>query len=300
LANCTALYLQATLQRLKDEVAALETVLHNLSDPDQCTKEGKECSLSTDLSLSPRTAREDLINNLHLALTLKQQLQLERARLRQQFIESCDRWRHVHDLVSMHHKLYVATQSSFVMVKPLAFPECAQIRQVCAMKQDEFLQRHSQLNESICGWSAIRCIEDGVLSFSIKKTFFNRSMDFFIPIIWRYFSDPTQYGSIFAPALEMQVRVVQHIDSDNVVMLSEYVETGDNGERIKVKILWLLTRAWTENGYLLGIHGLGDDRLKFLEHPQPRSSNERIVWNDQNSWYVPPPPMYRTFRIRTD
>jgi hypothetical protein len=271
--------------------------VHKLSGPDHGAKDVNERSLSTDLSFTPATTREDLIDNLRHALALKQHLQRERAQLRQQFIESCDRWRHVNNLVSMHHKLYVATQSSFVMVEPLAVHECDQLRQVWVETRDTFFQPQLQLNESICGWNATRSIEDGMLRFAVKRTYFNRSMDFFLPILWRFFSDPNIFESAFAPVLEMQGRVVQHIDDDNVVMLNEYVETGNNGERMRVKILWLLTREWTENGCLLGIHSLGGERLKFLEHPQPKSSYERIVWNKFYCWYVPTLPMQRAFYI---
>jgi len=274
--------------------------VHKLSGPDHGAKDVNERSLSTDLSFTPATTREDLIDNLRHALALKQHLQRERAQLRQQFIESCDRWRHVNNLVSMHHKLYVATESSFVMVKPLKVPEIAQLRQACVKMQEAFLQRHSHLNESICGWSATRCIEDDALNFAVKKTYFNHSIDYFAPIVWQLFSDPKLNRSIFAPALEMQVRVVQLIDRNSIVMLSEYVETGVDGERIKVKILWLLTQAWTESGYLLGIHSLSGERLKFLEHPQPRSSNECIVWNDYYAWYVPSAPMQWEFHTPTE
>jgi hypothetical protein len=65
-----------------------------------------------------------------------------------------------------------------------------------------------------------------------------------------------------------------------------YVETGDNGEQIKVKILYLLSQMWTETGNLQGIRSLESERSKFLEYLQPKSSNERIAWNEQYTRYL--------------
>jgi hypothetical protein len=62
--------------------------------------------------------------------------------------------------------------------------------------------------------------EDHALTFSIKKTYYNRSIDFFAPVVWRLLSDPNLNGSIYTAALGMQVRVVQHIDSSNIVLLN--------------------------------------------------------------------------------
>jgi hypothetical protein len=59
----------------------------------------------------------------------------------------------------MHHQLYVAMQSSFVMVKPLAIPKCDHLRQVGLEMRATLLSRHSQLNDSICGWNATRCLK---------------------------------------------------------------------------------------------------------------------------------------------
>jgi flagellar biosynthesis chaperone FliJ len=85
-------YSQSALKRLRDEVAALESVLYQLSGPNKRAKDSNEHSLSTDISLTVGTACEDLIDNLHQTLALKQRLKHDRAQLRQQFIESCGRW----------------------------------------------------------------------------------------------------------------------------------------------------------------------------------------------------------------
>lgn len=189
--------------------------------------------------------------------------------------------------MATHHKLYLATQSSFILVKPLKVVEYDEIYQSAIEAQELFLanKKHSQLDESVCGWSAHRSIANRVVSYALKKTYFHISADFLSPVLWRLFAVPELMRSIFVPSLEMQVRVVQQVDSDNIVMLQEYVETGVNGERINVKTLHLLARRRTGRGYLQVIHSLGSDRLEFFSHPQPGSGSDRIVWNDQYAWY---------------
>jgi hypothetical protein len=240
------------------------------------------------LALTSATTRSDVLDNLRLASVLKQHLQLERARLRQQFIESCDRWRHMRDLVAMHHKLYVATQSSFVMVKPMTVAECDVVFQSAIEMEKVFLanEKHAQFNRVICGCNAHLSVENCELSFGVKKTYHNSSAEFVGNAMWRLCSNPEIMRSIFSPSLEMQIRVIQQVDSDNIVMLQEYVEVRATGERINVKTLCLLARRWTKRGYLQVIRAIDSERLEFLGL-HPASTGDEIVWNDQNSWYDP-------------
>lgn len=224
--------------------------------------------------------------NLRKALEEKRRLQSERAELRRIFAESCHNWRLVRDLVATHHNLHIITQSSFILIKPLTIAECLSLREASKENYKQFHAdgKYSQLTESVCGWKAKRGVENRIVKYVLQKTNYKLSADFLAPITWRIFTTPQLMCALYPPSLEMQLRVVQAVDNDNVVLLKEYVEPGIHNERINVKCLYLLTRYRTEKGHVIAAHALGSDRLEFLSHPRPQSDGERIVWNELNAW----------------
>jgi len=301
------------MQDLRDQVASLETLLATLS-----LENGDRTDTSSYLSdaLNDIEAEAEQLEHA-LAISsagahspgpfgrdfrgtaparvaaLRMRLQRENALLRRLFHQSTRRLQLVREVFHSHHQPYVMVNGnrSFVLIKPLTVAECNDIRRTA---MDEFRvfstnEQYVRLTATTCGWKESRVVENGVVNYALKKTFYNQVADFLAGLSWRLLTDPVLMESVYSASLQMHCHIVQRVDDDNFVILQEYVVDGS----LNVKSLYLVSREANEWGHIQIIRGLGSERLEFLDNPEspPPSSASHLngapeIWNDVFMWCV--------------
>lgn len=300
------------MQDLRDQVASLEALLASLSI--QQGDHTDDSSYSSDTMNFIETEAEQLeralalssnssgqfdgdfvdttpINVLPRLTALRMRLQRERALLRRLFHQSTRRLQLVREVFHSQRQSYVMVNGnrSFVLIKPLTVAECNAIRRTA---MDEFRvfstnEQYVRLTSTTCGWNERRVVENGVVNYALKKTYFYQSADFLAGLSWRLLTDPVLMESVYSSSLQMHCHVVQRVDVDNFVILQEYVVDGS----LNVKSLYLVSRESNERGHMQVIRGLGSERLEFLDNPvaPPPSSPSHLdgapeIWNDVFTW----------------
>lgn len=175
-----------------------------------------------------------------------------------------------------------------VMKQPLTIEECHTVAQKAYAEIEAFTQCADYVSTgvNVFGWTDRRCVEDGLLKFSLQKTF-SRSKSAFelISCTWSMVHDAESYEKLFSANMNMRCEHVQRIDESNILFFHEFEVSG--GIVLTVtRCLALATLFETQHGYITLFYAIDPNRLE--RWPEDREPVEGMTikyqWQQMYDW----------------
>ena len=151
-----------------------------------------------------------------------------------------------------------------------------------------FLQSNSYLTTgaSVFGWRDRRQVENNLLKFSVKKFFHGLTPLELSLRGWEVTSTAHGLRQLYSPSMNINLKRVQVVDGDNVVIYRVIHSTKEGGGT--VKSLFLVTRFQTETGFVILFRSIDHTRLSFPSiasalsaEPEAEPSTQ---WMDMFTW----------------
>ncbi|GLD97349.1 hypothetical protein PINS_up006033 [Pythium insidiosum] len=155
--------------------------------------------------------------------------------------------------------------------------ECAALGRRAVQELEQFLKSDDYVSTgvSLFGWRDRRRVVDGYVQFSMKKCYHERSALALWLKTWETVSCPRRFRALYSPCLCMDLRLVQRVDDDNIVLYRR-IEHDSGSHRIS-KSIFLVTRLRTDAGYVVlfrSCRNAAQERLEtLLEHVQRGSTS---------------------------
>lgn len=150
------------------------------------------------------------------------------------------------------------------LTKPLTIDECHTIARKVYAQIEQFThsQSHETIGVSVFGWTDKRRVDDGLLKFSVQKTFPGRSAYEFMVRTWSMVCDMRSYVKCFSASMGMCCEIVQTVDDCNLLIFHEF-EDSQQGEITVVRSLELVTLLETSNGFVILYYSIDPSRLEI-------------------------------------
>ncbi|KAJ0398113.1 hypothetical protein P43SY_004690 [Pythium insidiosum] len=166
----------------------------------------------------------------------------------------------------------------------LSKDECAALGRRGFQELQQFLKSDDYVSSgvSLFGWRDRRRVVDGYVQFSMKKCYHERSALALWLKTWDTVSCPRRFRALYSPCLCMDLRLVQRVDDDNIVLYRRIEH--DSGSHRITKSIFLVTRFRTDAGYIVlfrSCRNAAQERLEtLLEHVQRGSSTSTTNGSD--------------------
>lgn len=138
---------------------------------------------------------------------------------------------------------------------------------------------------AVFGWTDRRRLDQGLLKFSLQKTFTDQSAYELITCTWAIVRNVDSYEKLYSPNMHMRCERVQEIDHSNVLFFQEY-EVSVGSLLTVVRSLVLATLFETCNGYILLFFSVDPKRLE--RWPMDREPVEGVTvqyqWQQMYDW----------------
>lgn len=150
------------------------------------------------------------------------------------------------------------------LTKPLTVEERHAIARKVYAQIEEFTQcqTHESIGVPVFGWMDKRRVDDGLLIFSVHKTFLNRSAYEFMVQTWSMVRDMRSYVKFFSASMEMHCEILQAVDDCNLLIYHEF-EDNQHGEITVVRSLELVTLLETSNGFIILCYSIDPSRVEI-------------------------------------
>ncbi|RLN66231.1 hypothetical protein BBJ28_00025108 [Nothophytophthora sp. Chile5] len=228
---------------------------------------------------------------LEQASLLRAQLQVENTQLRQQFQRSNMHLTYLRDVLCTEHKLYVITATQFLVLKPLTPRDCFEFHEGAMATEYKFNahMQYAPITGRMSGWDCVRTLKHNCFNFVIRKTFEQHNAKTLGDMTWKRVSDPKGFSTMYSDDFGMGLRLVQVVDSDNLVFFQSLEAIDADGKLTVTKSVMLMSRFRTPTSYRIHVVDLDNDRLALdtvedsrAPPPLPRDGSE--VWDKQFSW----------------
>lgn len=138
---------------------------------------------------------------------------------------------------------------------------------------------------NVFGWTDRRRLDEGLLKFSLQKTFTQRSVYELIACTWAMVRNAESYKKLYSANMHMRCELVQEIDDSNVLFFQEY-EVNVGNVLTVVRSLVFATLFETNNGYITLFYSVDPSRLECW--PTDREPVEGITamyqWQQMYDW----------------
>lgn len=174
------------------------------------------------------------------------------------------------------------------MKQPLTIEECHAIAQKAYAEIEAFTQCADYVSTgvNVFGWTDRRRVEDGLLKFSLQKTFAHSKSAFeLISCTWSMVHDAEKYEQLFSASMNMRCEHVQRIDDNNILFFHEFdVRVGS--VLTVTRCLALATLFETEHGYITLFYAIDPNRLeRWPEEREPVEGNTvKYQWQQMYDW----------------
>ncbi|RLN56619.1 hypothetical protein BBJ28_00013375 [Nothophytophthora sp. Chile5] len=228
---------------------------------------------------------------LEQASLLRAQLQVENTQLRQLFQRSNMHLTYLRDVLCAEHKLYVITATQFLVLKPLTPRDCFEFHEGAMATECKFNahMQHAPITGRMSDWDCVRVLKHNCFNFVIRKTFEQQNAKALGDMTWKMVSDPKGFSTMYSDDFGMGLRLVQVVDSDNLVFFQSLEAIDADGKLTVTKSIMLMSRFRTPTSYRIHVVDLDNDRLALdtmedsrAPPPPPRDGSE--VWDKQFSW----------------
>lgn len=184
------------------------------------------------------------------------------------------------------------------MQRPLDADECHAIGLDIYAKIQAFTENenYASTGGAVCGWEDRRCVEDGLLKFSLQKLFPNLTAHEMAARTWPVLASPAKLRSFYSNNMKMHCEVAQRVDDSNVVLYQEYeaserdpVTGRETDVLVLVRSLLLVTLFQISDGYVMLFYGIDPSRLQERDDVETLASvgvSGRKVWLNKLSWCI--------------
>ncbi|KAJ0397457.1 hypothetical protein P43SY_006556 [Pythium insidiosum] len=155
-----------------------------------------------------------------------------------------------------------------------------------------FLRSESKFSPGVTvfGWRDRKSVGDGVLAFALEKSFPLSSYEL-MQRTWAILSTPTEFVKLYSPSFDVKIHMLQRVNDDTVVLYQSATIAPET-----YKSIFVLARVKVEDGYLLVVRSIDQDRVSFevnsvnamLEDLQAQqdTTRGRSVWIDNSVWVL--------------
>lgn len=197
--------------------------------------------------------REQTLRELSL---LKLQLKRENAEMRRRLHAYTASAEQMRDELFAEHRLWVASATSFTMLKRLTVPESLEIRSRALDTVANVMETTGSLAPAgiVCGWKEMRSVHRGLIRFVLQKTFYRYTPEDVANRMFAIVSNPRQIVKLYKSSMDVAFHFVQRVSDDCVMLLMEMASLP--GHDAKITTIPLISRRKIDTGYQILIQPL--------------------------------------------